>query len=121
MKNALEIVIIDPSVADIPTLITGLRPGVQPVLLSGAVPASEEIARTLRGREGLDAIHIVVHGRSGELSFSGGALSLANIDRYSDDLAAIGHALGPDGDLLLWGCCTGEGTCGRAFVGAPRR
>ncbi|MHC2791557.1 hypothetical protein ACVINZ_000569 [Mesorhizobium jarvisii] len=103
MKNTCEIVFIDPSVADIPTLIAGLRPSVQPVLLSGSMPASEEIARALHDRESLDAIHIVVHGRSGELSFSTGALSLANVDRHSDDLAAIGHALGPDGDLLLWG------------------
>jgi collagen type VII alpha len=121
MLTAREIVFIDPAVADIPALIAGLRPGVLPVLLGGETPASEEIARALRGRQGLDAIHIVVHGRSGELSFSAGALSLASIDRNADDLAAIGDALGSDGDLLLWSCRTGEGERGRAFVDALSR
>ncbi len=118
MKTTREIVFIDPAVADIPALIAGLQPGVVPVLLGGTMPALEEIARALRGRKGLDAIHIIVHGRSGELSFSAGALSLASIDHHADDLAAIGDALGPDGDLLLWSCRAGEGARGRAFVDA---
>src|SRR5947209_6842273 len=109
MAITREIVFIDPAVTDIPSLIAGLRPGVLPVLLGGATPAPEEMARALRGRDGLDAIHIVVHGRSGELSFSKGALSLASIGQYADDLAAIGDALGPDGDILLWSCHAGEG------------
>ena len=116
MVNARELVFIDPSVTDIPTLIAGLRPGVASVLLGGAVPAVGEIARALRGSEGLDAIHIIAHGRPGELSFRAGALSLANIDQHADDLAAIGDALGPDGELLLWSCQTGAGAPGSAFV-----
>jgi hypothetical protein len=116
MTRTREIVFIDPAVTDIPILIAGLRHGVLPVRLSGAKPALEEIADTLRGRSGLDAVHILVHGRPGELSFSSGALSLASIDQHSDDLVAIGDALGPDGDLLLWGCRTGEGEVGRSFV-----
>ena len=72
MLNAREIVFIDPAVADIPVLIAGLRPDVRPVLLSGAMPASQEIARALRGCEDLEAIHIVAHGRPGELRFTGG-------------------------------------------------
>ena len=118
MLTTREIVFIDPAVADISGLIAGLRPEVVPVLLSGAMPTAEEIAQSLRSRHGLDAIHIVVHGRSGELSFSAGALSLANINQVSGHLAAIGDALGLDGDLRLWSCHTGEGARGRAFVRA---
>jgi hypothetical protein len=116
-----EVVFIDPAVADISALIAGLRPGVQPVLLGAVTPAAEQIAHALRGRKDLDAVHIVVHGGPGELSFSAGALSLANVDRYTDDLAAIGDGLGPEGDLLLWSCRTGEGASGRAFVDALSR
>ena len=60
---------------DVPVLVAGLRPEVVPVLLGGELPAAEVIARTVRDYEALDAIHIVAHGRPGELSFSAGALS----------------------------------------------
>src|SRR5262249_16673520 len=71
--------------------------------------------------EELDAVHVVVHGRPGELSFSAGALSLVNMDQYAADLAAIGDALGPDGGLLLWSCRAGESASGRALVEALSR
>ena len=121
LSNVREIAFIDPAVQDVPVLIAGLRPEVLPVLLGGEFPAAKVIANTVRHYEGLDAIHIVVHGRAGELSFSAGALSGARIDRYSTDLAAIGEALGPHGQVLLWSCHAGEGVRGRAFVGALSR
>ena len=76
MSNTREIIFIDRAVMDIPGLVAGLRPGVAPVLLGGELPAAEVIARAVRDYESLDAIHIVAHGRPGELSFSGGALSV---------------------------------------------
>ena len=118
---AREIVFIDVAVTDVPVLVAGLRPGVQPVLLSGALPASQEIAHALRGQEGLEAVHIVVHGRPGELGFGAGSLSLANLDRHGGDLSTIGDALGPDGNVLLWSCHAGQGARGDAFVNALAR
>src|SRR5262245_57151043 len=121
MSDAREIVFIDQAVMDIPALVAGLRPGVAPVLLSGERPAAEVIARTVRDYESLDAVHIVAHGCTGELSLSGGALSRASIDQCAAELSAIGDALGPDGELLLWSCHTAEGVHGRAFVEALSR
>ncbi len=121
LSNVREIAFIDPAVQDVPALLAGLRPEVVPVLLGGEFPAAQVIAHTVRRYEGLNAIHVVVHGRPGELSFSAGALSEARIDRYSTDLAAIGEALGPHGQVLLWSCHAGEGVRGRAFVGALSR
>ena len=83
VSQVREIAFIDPAVADIPVLVAGLRPDVVPVLLGGELPAAEVIARTVRDYESLDAIHIVAHGRPGELSFSAGALSGASIDHHA--------------------------------------
>ena len=121
ITHVREIAFIDPAVVDIPVLVAGLRPEVVPVLLGGELPAAEVIARTVRDYEALDAIHVVAHGRPGELSFTAGALSRASIDHHAADLAAIGDALGPDGEVLLWSCHTGEGVHGRAFVEALSR
>src|SRR5262249_30506441 len=38
-----------------------------------------------------------------------------------DDLAAIGRALGVDGELRLWTCNTATGGAGEAFIGALAR
>ena len=70
ISHVREIAFIDPAVVDIPVLVAGLRPEVVPVLLGGELPAAEVIARTVRDYEALDAIHVVAHGRPGELSFS---------------------------------------------------
>ena len=75
ITHVREIAFIDPAVVDIPVLVAGLRPEVVPVLLGGELPAAEVIARTVRDYEALDAIHVVAHGRPGELSFTAGALS----------------------------------------------
>src|SRR5438094_1617726 len=48
-----EVVFIDPAVSDVETLLAGLRPGVQPVLLDATRPAAAQMAAALAGRRGL--------------------------------------------------------------------
>ena len=112
-----EIAFIDPGVSDIPTLLAGMRPEVEPILLDTNSPALAQIAAELRGRSAIHAVHIIAHGAPGEVSFSAGRLSIESIDDYADDLAAIGGALTEEGDLRLWSCRTGAGAAGRAFLG----
>ena len=118
MTRASEIVFIDPTVSDVGTLLAGLRPEVEAVLLESSERATAQIARTLRDRANLAVVHILAHGRPGEVSFGAGPLSLDTLDEDAADLAAIGHALGDGGDLRLWSCETGQGARGAAFVAA---
>jgi hypothetical protein len=67
-----EIAFIDRGVKDLATLLAGIRPEVEPILLSNDEPAPRQMARAVQGREGLEAIHVIAHGRPGEVSFSGG-------------------------------------------------
>jgi hypothetical protein len=73
-------------------------------LLTGSDAAPRQMARALAGREDIEAIHIIAHGRAGEVSFGSGLLSLETLDAHEADLAAIGRALDVDG----------ESYCGRA-------
>src|SRR5262245_44462661 len=113
-----EIAFIDRNVNDLETLLAGLRPELDPILLSDDEPALCQIARLVRCRDGLDAIHVIAHGRVGEVSFSAGALSLESLAGHAADLRAIGQALGNDGKLLLWSCDTAAGARGSGFVEA---
>src|SRR5882757_11224188 len=82
-----EIAFIDRGVDDLATLLAGIRPDVEPILLSNDEPAPRQMARAVQGREGLEAIHVIAHGRPGEVLFSAGVLSVETIAEHSDDLA----------------------------------
>lgn len=118
---AREIAFIDPSVPDLETLLGGLRPDLDAVLLSPYASAPCQIAQVLRGCCDLDAVHIIAHGEPGKIGFTGCALTLDALEGHASDLAAIGNALTPDGELLLWSCETGKGNTGKAFLAALER
>ena len=112
-----EIAFIDRGVDDLATLLAGLRPDVEPILLANDEPAPRQMARAVQGRKGLDAIHVIAHGRPGEVSFGAGALSADTMDEYAAELAEVGRMLG-DGELQLWSCETARSERGTAFVDA---
>jgi hypothetical protein len=67
-----EIAFIDPGVDDLQTLLNGIRPNVEAILLTADEPAPQQMARAVKGREELEAVHVIAHGRPGEVSFSAG-------------------------------------------------
>src|SRR5215813_9241060 len=113
-----EIVFVDRNVDNLATLLAGLRPELDRILLSHDEPALCQIARLVRHWGGLEAIHVIAHGRAGEVNFGAGALSLESLAGHAADLRTIGQALGNDGKLLLWSCQTAAGARGSAFVTA---
>jgi hypothetical protein len=121
MARASEFVFVDPSVSDLDTMLRCFRPEVEAIVLDAARPPARQIASALEGFAGLDAVHVIAHGAPGRVNFGSGKWSAETLEEEAADLAAIGGALESDGDLLLWSCCTGEGSSGRAFVTALSR
>ena len=115
-RCASEILFIDPSVSDLRTVLGNLRPEVHAIVLDERWPAARQMAAALNGREGLDAVHVIAHGAPGRVRFASGEWSSETLVDEADDLAAIGRALGADGELRLWSCDTGTGAAGTAFV-----
>src|SRR5215475_11205097 len=107
-----EIAFIDRNVDDLDTLLAGIRPDVEAILLSNDEPAPRQMACAIQGRGGLEAIHVIAHGRTGEVRFGAGALSLESLAEHAAELGAIGRALGTDGELLLWSCDTAADASG---------
>ncbi|MBV9553879.1 MAG: DUF4347 domain-containing protein, partial [Alphaproteobacteria bacterium] len=118
VPSSREIAFVDPSVDDLDTLLAGLRPEVSAVVLDRAVPVAAQIARALAHARGLDAVHVIAHGAPGRIEFAAGAWSAASLATDAADLAAIGRALGDDGELRLWSCAAGAGPEGTRFVTA---
>ena len=121
MTASREIVFIDQNVFDLHSLLAGLRPDVEPIVLTASARATAQIATALKGRDDLHAIHIIAHGSAGEVRFGAGVLSRETLHDHAADLAEIGRALGRDGQLSLWSCETGQGKRGAAFVDALAR
>jgi len=88
-----EIAFIDRNVDDLGTLLAGMRADVQPILLSDDEPAPRQMARAVQGREGLEAIHVIAHGRPGGVSFGAGALTLDTRGECAREFAEIGRTL----------------------------
>ena len=118
MSQTNEIAFIDPNVTDFASLLSGLRAGVEAIVLSKVEQAIPHIERILSDRKDLGAIHLIAHGRPGEVSFAAGALSLETIKGETAALSKIGAALAADGSLLIWACQSGAGETGAAFVDA---
>jgi uncharacterized protein DUF4347 len=116
MAHVSEVLFVDPSVDDIETITGGLRPGVKAIMLDRASPPARQIAHSLDGLRGLDAVHVIAHGAPGRVKFAAGDWSVATLADDCADLAAIGRALDADGELRLWSCDVAAGAAGAAFI-----
>lgn len=113
-----EVVFIDSRLQDLHTILAALRPGVQAVVLNDHEDGAAQMARALQGEQGLASISVVSHGDAGVLLLGKGPLFAGNLAQHQADLQALGAALAPGGDLLLYGCNVGAGEQGAAFVAA---
>ncbi len=109
-----EIVFIDTSVDDFQTLMEGIDPNAEVILLDSTRDGIEQIAEILGERRDIDAVHIISHGDSGELRLGTGVLNLTSMQAaYADELATIHQSLTEEADFLIYGCNFGEGDGGQ--------
>lgn len=114
-----EILFVDPTVDGLATLLSGIDARIEVVILDPTRDGIDQIAGSLAGREGIDAIHIISHGNEARLQIGTADLNLTSIgDRYAQDLAAIAGCLSADADILIYGCNFGQGADGRQAMGA---
>jgi hypothetical protein len=98
------IAFIDRQVADYQSLMTGVTPGTEVVILDEKRDAIDQITEVLALRTNIDSIHIVSHGSPGSLQLGKGRFSQDNLETYSDKLQQWRSALNPDADILIYGC-----------------
>ncbi|WP_353110612.1 Ig-like domain-containing protein [Salinisphaera dokdonensis] len=100
-----SVVFVDTSIENYESLIDQVDPEAEIALIDSQRDGVSQISEYLAGREGIEAIHIVSHGREGALSLGTATLDSASINgAYADDLQAIGASLSESGDILIYGC-----------------
>ncbi|MBW4648779.1 MAG: DUF4347 domain-containing protein [Kastovskya adunca ATA6-11-RM4] len=117
-KEALnkEIVFIDSRVEDYQSLVAGVKPGTEVVILDSMRDGVAQITEALAGRTGISSVHVVSHGTSGSLQLGSTQLNAGNLPAYSNQLQQWASALTPDADILLYGCNVASSEHGAAFV-----
>ena len=98
------IAFIDTQVENYQSLVAGVKPGTEVVVLEGNKDAIDQITQILALRTNIDSIHIVSHGAPGSLQLGDGSLSLDNLEAYSEKLQQWRSALSVDADILIYGC-----------------
>jgi large repetitive protein len=116
-----SVVFVDSRVADATQITAHAPTGSEIVLIDGSSGGLEQIAAYLANRSNIDAIHIISHGSNGALDLGQDDITSVTLASHQAALAAIGHALSADGDILLYGCDVVQGTAGQAFVEALGR
>jgi len=113
-----QVVFIDATVPDRRELLRGLAPGVEAFVLNPQRDGLREIAAILARHHltDLSSISIVGHGSSGVIDVGGTTLDSADLSTYTTELAKIGAALAPGGDLQLYACDVAQGAAGDAFL-----
>jgi|GEM_PF-691010 len=113
-----QVAFVDPAVAN-PLLIAGsLQFGIEAILLDGARPALAQMAAALAGRRDVAVVHVIAHGRGGQIDFAAGAVTRACLPAHAEDLARLRRALSSEGEVRLWSCETALGPDGAVFVAA---
>ena len=115
-----QIVFIDASVSNADNLLADIDPSFQIIRLNGDSSALSQMATTLQGQTGIEAIHLISHGSAGVLSLSSGALDIASLSDAANAsaLQVIQDSLSANADLLIYGCDVAAGDVGQAFINA---
>ncbi|WP_407321879.1 DUF4347 domain-containing protein [Dickeya ananatis] len=111
-----EVVFIDTSVADYQQLASGVKDGVEVVLLDAGKDGLSQIAQWAQTHTGYEAIHIISNGGEGSLTLGSVTLTDSMLASRRADLTTIGQALSDSGDILLYGCNVAQGTQGQTFI-----
>ncbi|HTR86398.1 MAG TPA: DUF4347 domain-containing protein, partial [Reyranella sp.] len=116
-SSGQQIVFIDGNVPDAQALAQGVQPGITVVILDPNANGVQEMADYLTENnvQNLAAIQIVSHGEDATVRLGNTIFGLADIGMFSQQLATIGSALQPGGDILFYGCNVGAGTEGLLF------
>mgnify|MGYP000085152518 CR=1 FL=1 len=111
-----QLILIDPSVPDAAQLFRGLPADSNAVMLTAHTDQITQISTLLKQYQKLEALHLVTHGSPGALHFSNAVLSSSTLNQYWDQLAGWSASMENGADILLYGCETGKGSNGNAFI-----
>ncbi|MBF0435108.1 MAG: DUF4347 domain-containing protein, partial [Magnetococcales bacterium] len=112
-----ELVVIDTTVTDIPTLIGDLTRQAEVLLLDPNRDGFSQVAAFMAEHTGeFSALHVISHGSEGSIKLGSAVLDNSTLDSRQNVLKEWSQGLTAHADLLLYGCDVAQGTVGKEFV-----
>ena len=113
-----EVAFVDTSTPGYQSLADGVRAGVEVEVIDGGQSGLAQIAKWAGTHSGYDAIHLITHGSEATLRIGSDSVTNASLGTAVQqmELAEVGHALAPGGNLLLYGCDVAKGIDGQQLV-----
>ncbi|MCU0547197.1 MAG: DUF4347 domain-containing protein, partial [Oscillatoriaceae cyanobacterium Prado104] len=105
-----SIAFIDSQVEDYQSLVAGVKPGTEVVVLDAGRDAIEQITEILGDRTNIESIHIISHGSPGSLQIGKTEFSSDNLETYSQQLRQWRDAFKDSADILIYGCNVAAGS-----------
>ena len=85
-KNVSSLVFIDSNVKDYESLINGVSPNAEVVILDETLSGIEQITERLAIEQNIQAIHIISHGSPGSVQLGANTLNSSNIESFAPGL-----------------------------------
>ena len=113
-----NIVFIDARVDNFQSLLSGLEPNTEAVILDPTQDGISQITEFLKARSGVvDSVQILSHGSAGSLQIGSTELNSNNLEQYKQSLQQwFSPLLNKRPDLILYGCEVGSGLVGDNFI-----
>ncbi|NJL88673.1 MAG: DUF4347 domain-containing protein [Coleofasciculaceae cyanobacterium SM2_1_6] len=117
-STASNLVFIDTAVDNFSSLLAGLKPNTEAVILDPNQDGISQISNFLAQRSTpVDSIQILSHGSAGSVQLGSTSLSLDNLEQYKTSLQTwFSPLVGKTPDLLIYGCDVAAGAVGEAFI-----
>ncbi|MBS0356191.1 MAG: DUF4347 domain-containing protein [Proteobacteria bacterium] len=111
-----EVVFVEGNLPNLDELLQGMGAGREVHVLDPEQDGLAQMAQILAGRSGIDAIHLLSHGKAGAVDLGSLLLDKTQLALHQSELQQIGQSLSPDADFLIYGCNVGAGEAGRELV-----
>ncbi|MEG3960449.1 FG-GAP-like repeat-containing protein, partial [Microcoleus sp. herbarium2] len=103
-KLVSTLVFIDSNVEGYQSLISGVSPNAEVIILDERLDGIEQITQRLASKQNIEAIHILSHGSPGSVQLGANTLNSSNIESFAPQFKQWRKALIPGADILLYGC-----------------
>ncbi|MGE8620000.1 MAG: DUF4347 domain-containing protein, partial [Achromobacter spanius] len=109
-----NVLVVDARVQGAQALADSAAPGTKVVVVDAAKDGVAAVQAALDAIGQVDSIQILGHGTPGQMQLGSSVLSTLSADTLRT--AEWGTHLSPNGDILLYGCATGQGEDGHALL-----
>ncbi|WP_320171226.1 DUF4347 domain-containing protein [Maridesulfovibrio sp.] len=110
-----EVVVIDSAVENKQAILDSVSDDMTVIVLESGQGLSD-VGDMLAGMTDIDALHIISHGESNQITLGGEVISSGNLDNYADELTSWQDVFSADADILLYGCNVADSTEADIFL-----